>query len=142
MTNSQKILTCVVQTAQTDQTGIRSLLDKTLEPAFRMILETQLRELESIEAEASAIASQRGWELQELEPAARLVSRCLIRLGLLGSSNESRIADILIRRNTRGLVNGLRNLHGYPKQDDRISRISQRLIDCETANIRALQGFL
>ena len=36
----------------------------------------------------------------------------------------------------------LKNLHQYPNRDDRISAISQKLLDCETANIRQMQSFL
>ena len=33
-------------------------------------------------------------------------------------------------------------LHQYPSRDDRVSGISQKLLDCETANIRQMQQFL
>ena len=142
MKNSKEILSSVLKTAQMGQVGIRSLLDTTMQPALRNALESQLREYDAIETEAHAIASQRGWELRELDPAVRFLSDRMTRMKLLGSNRDSRIADMMIQGNTRGLIQGIRGLHQYPSRDDRISGISQKLLDCETANIRQMQQFL
>ncbi len=142
MKNSKEILSSVLKTAQMGQVGIRSLLDTTMQPALRNALESQLREYDAIETEAHAIASQRGWELRELDPAVRFLSDRMTRMKLVGSNRDSRIADMMIQGNTRGLIQGIRGLHQYPSRDDRISGISQKLLDCETANIRQMQQFL
>lgn len=142
MKNSKEILTSVLKTAQMGQVGIRSLLDTTMQPALRNALESQLREYDAIETEAHAIASQRGWELRELDPAVRFLSDRMTRMKLVGSNRDSRIADMMIQGNTRGLIQGIRGLHQYPSRDDRVSGISQKLLDCETANIRQMQQFL
>ena len=142
MKNSKEILTSVLKTAQMGQVGIRSLLDTTMQPALRSALESQLREYDAIETEAHAIASQRGWELRELDPAVRFLSDRMTRVKLVGSNRDSRIADMMIQGNTRGLIQGIRGLHQYPSRDDRVSGITQKLLDCETANIRQMQQFL
>ncbi len=142
MKNSKEILSSVLKTAQMGQVAIRSLLDTTMQPALRSALESQLREYDAIETEAHAIASQRGWELRELDPAVRFLSDRMTRMKLVGSNRDSRIADMMIQGNTRGLIQGIRGLHQYPSRDDRVSGISQKLLDCETANIRQMQQFL
>ena len=142
MKNSKEILSSVLKTAQMGQVGIRSLLDTTMQPALRSALESQLREYDAIETEAHAIASQRGWELRELDPAVRFLSDRMTRVKLVGSNRDSRIADMMIQGNTRGLIQGIRGLHQYPSRDDRVSGITQKLLDCETANIRQMQQFL
>ena len=142
MKNSKEILSSVLKTAQMGQVGIRSLLDTSMQPALRSALESQLREYDAIETEAHAIASQRGWELRELDPAVRFLSDRMTRMKLVGSNRDSRIADMMIQGNTRGLIQAIRGLHQYPSRDDRVSGISQKLLDCETANIRQMQQFL
>ena len=142
MKNSKESLSSVLKTAQMGQVGIRSLLDTTMQPALRSALESQLREYDAIETEAHAIASQRGWELRELDPAVRFLSDRMTRMKLVGSNRDSRIADMMIQGNTRGLIQGIRGLHQYPSRDDRVSGISQKLLDCEMANIRQMQQFL
>ena len=142
MKNSKELLTSVLKTTQMGQVGIRSVLDISMRPALRNALESQLREYESIESEVHAIAFQRGWELSELDPAARFLSDAMTRMKLTRGNCDSKIADMMIQGNTKGMVKGLKNLHQFPKLDNQISTISQKLLDCETANIRQMQAFL
>lgn len=142
MKTSKELLSSVLKTAQMGQVGIRSVLDASVRPELRMALESQLREYGRIEGEAHAIAGQRGWELPELEPAVRFLADRMSRARLSHGDCDSKIAEMMIQGNTRGMVKGLRNFHQYPHSDDRIATISQKLIDCETANIRQMRQFL
>ena len=142
MKNSREMLCSILKTTQLGQVGIRSVLDTSMRPALRKALEGQLREYDAIESEAHSIACQRGWELREVEPALRFFSDRMTRMKLTRGNCDSKIAGIMIKSNTKGMILGLKNLHQYPSQDDRISAISQKLLDCETANIRQMQNFL
>ena len=142
MKNSKEILSSVVKTAQMGQTGIRSVLDTSMRPSLRKALESQLREYDSIETEAQTIASQRGWELKELDPGVRMMTDMMTRMKLHGRNTDSKIADMMIQGNTRGMVKGLKNLHQFPSSDSQVQMVSQKLLDCETANIRQMQGYL
>ena len=55
---------------------------------------------------------------------------------------DSKIAAMMIQGNTRGMIAGLKDLHQYQQQDSQVSALCQRLLDCETANIRQMQAFL
>lgn len=142
MKNSKEILSSVIKTAQMGQTGIRSVLDTSMRPSLRKALESQLREYDSIETEAHTIASQRGWELKELDSGARMMTDMMTRMKLHGRNTDSKIADMMIQGNTRGMVKGLKNLHQFPSSDSQVQMVSQKLLDCETANIRQMQGYL
>lgn len=142
MKNSKEILSSILKTTQMGQIGIRSVLDTSMRPGLRKALESQLHEYDSIESEAHTIASQRGWELPELDPAVRMMSNMMTRMKLSRGNSDSKIADMMIQGNTKGMIKGLKNLHQFPDQDHQISILSQKLLDCETANIRQMQGFL
>lgn len=142
MKNSQQILSSVLKTAQMGQVGIRSVLDTRMRPGLRKALEQQLREYDQIETEAHALASQRGWELKDLDPALRMMSNMVTRMKLSAGGSESKIADMMIQGNTKGMIKGLRNMHQFPREDSRISALSQKLLDTENANIRQMQAFL
>ena len=142
MKDSKEMLSSILKTTQMGQIGIRSVLDHTMRPGLRKALQAQLREYDSIESEAHSLATQRGWELRELDPAVRFLSDRMTRMKLTRGNCDSKIADMMIQGNTKGMIQGLKNLHQYPHQDDRISMISQKLLDCETANIRQMQSFL
>lgn len=131
-----------MKTAQMGQTGIRSALEATMRPALRKVLEAQLQEYDAIESEAYAIASNRGWELPELAPMNRLFAAATARTRLSFGNTDSRIAGMAIQGNTRGMIQGLKNLHQLNRQDTQVSALAQKLLDSETANIRQMQGFL
>ena len=142
MKNSQEMLSSLLKTTQMGQIGIRSVLDTTMRPGLRKALESQLREYDSIESEAHSIAAQRGWELPELDPAVRFMADMMTRAKLTYGNTDSKIAGMMIQGNTRGMITGLKNAHQFNKQDEQITMLSQKLLDCETANIRQMQGFL
>ena len=142
MKNGKEILTSLLKTTQMGQVGIRSVLDTSMRPGLRKALESQLREYDSIETEAHSIATQRGWELQELDPAVRMMADMMTQMKLNGKNTDSKIADMMIQGNTRGMIKGLKNIHQFADNDEQISILSQKLLDCETANIRQMQGFL
>lgn len=142
MKNSKEVLSSLLKTAQMGQVGIRSVLDTGMQPNLRKALQSQLREYDSIETEAHSIATQRGWDLNDLDPAVRFFSDRMARMKLTGRNTDSRIADMMIQGNTRGMIKGLRNIHQFAGQDEQIRILSQKLLDCETANIRQMQSFL
>ena len=142
MKSSRDILSSVLKTAQMGQIGIRSVLDTSMRPALRKALESQLHEYDSIETEAHSIATQRGWELEELDPGIRMMTDMMTRMRLHGRNTDSKIAGMMIQGNTKGMIKGLRNMHQFPREDSRITALSQKLLDTETANIRQMQAFL
>ena len=142
MKNSQQILSSVLKTTQMGQIGIRGVLDTRMRPGLRRALEQQLREYDQIETEAHTLAAQRGWELKDLDPAVRMMSNMVTRMKLSAGGTESKIADMMIQGNTKGMIKGLRNMHQFPREDSRITALSQKLLDTETANIRQMQAFL
>ena len=142
MKNSKQILSSLLKTTQMGQIGIRSVLDTSMRQILRKALESQLQEYDCIETEAHAIATQRGWELPELDPAVRAMSNMMTRMKLVGQNADSKIADMMIQGNTRGMVKGLKDIHQFAQQDEQVCSLSQKLLDTQTANIRQMQGYL
>ena len=64
------------------------------------------------------------------------------RMKLSYGHSDSKIADMMILGNTRGMVKGLKNMHHWKEYDSQIKNLSQKLIDTETANIRQMEPFL
>ncbi len=142
MNNDRDLLCSLLKTTQMGQIGIRSVLDAAVQPSLQKALQSQLQEYDAIESEAYYIASQRGWELKEVQPIKRIMADTMCRMKLRHGDTDSKIADMVIQGNTRGMITGLQDLHRYQQQDNLVSALSQRLLDCETANIRQMQAFL
>ena len=142
MQNDRQMLSSILKTAQMGQISIQKALESSMRPGLRKALQSQLQEYDAIESEAYALATQRGWELREIQPGRRMVTGIMTHMKLRHGNTDSKIADMMIQGNTQGMILGLKNLHQYQQQDSQVSALSQRLIDCETANIRQLQTFL
>lgn len=142
MKTSKEVLSSLLKTTQMGQIGIRSVLDTCMRPTLRKALESQLHEYDAIETEAHSMASRRGWELRELDPGVRFMTDMMVRMRLTGKNTDSKIAAMMIQGNTKGLIKGTRNLNQFTGQDDSLQILTQKLLDCETANIRQMQGFL
>ena len=142
MKESKELLSSILKTTQMGQIGIRSVLDSNMRPTLRKALESQLQEYDSIETEAHCIASSRGWQVPELYPMVRTMADMMTRMRLTGGNTDSKIAGMMIQGNTRGMIKGLKDLHQFNRQDNLLRALSQKLLDCETANIRQMQGFL
>lgn len=142
MKNSKEILSSILKTTQMGQVGIRSVLDTSMRPGLRKALESQLREYDSIETEAHTIATQRGWELPELDPGIRFMADMMTRMKLTGQNTDSKIAGMMIQGNTKGMIKGLKNIHQLVDQDEKVNILSQKLLDCENANIRQMHQYL
>lgn len=142
MKTSKEVLTSILKTTQMGQTGIRSVLDRAMGSDMRQALNSQLREYDSIETEARTMAIQRGWDLEDLDPALRFMSDMTARMRLNGRDTDSKIAGMMIQGNTQGMIKGLKTIHQFSSEDEPIKTLSQKLLDCENANIRQMQRFL
>ena len=142
MKDNFDMLSSIIKTTQMGQVGIRSVQDKAVGTGLQKSLESQLQEYDSIESQAHALASQRGWELPELNAGVKLMSDMASRMQLSYGHSDSKIADMMIIGNTRGMVKGLKNLHHWKEHDSQIETLSQKLLDTEVANIRQMQPFL
>ena len=95
-----------------------------------------------METEALTIALQRGWDLHSLEPGACFLTDRLTRMKLGGKNTDSKIAEIMIKKNTGAMISSLKKLHQYEEQDAQLCILSQKILDSETAHIRQLETFL
>lgn len=142
MKTNKDILASILKTTQMGQVGIRAVLPYAVEIKLEQALNSQKQEYSIIENEAHAIASSRGWELKELDPAAKLMSKACARGNLMFGRADSKIAAMMINGNTRGMIKGLKNLHHSPKHDPEIAALGQKLLDCEAENVKQMQKFV
>lgn len=142
MKNSKEVLSSVLKTTQMGQLGIRSALESEMKPELRRAMEYQLREYDAIEGEAHSIARERRWELPELNPSIRFVTDRMTKMRLSYGEVNSKIAEMMIRGNTSGVIKGLKNLHQLTERDNAVRALSQKLVDTESANVRQMKQFL
>lgn len=142
MKGSKDVLSSILKTTQMGQIGIRSVLKAPVQGKLRNELKSQLKEYDAIEQEAHGIALSRGWELKELDPAIKGMTNMMTRTQLSYGNANSKAAKMMIQGNTRGIIKGFKNLNQFPPNDERVTSLAHKLIDCEETNNKQLQGFL
>ena len=142
MKGSKDLLSSILKTTQMGQVGIRAVMEHAVRPNIKKELKSQLAEYDTIEQEAHNLAATRGWELEELDPVVKYMAGMMSRMQLMSSNVDSKIAAMMIQGNTKGMIKSLKNMHRYNGADTQISTLSQKLLDCETANIRQMQEYV
>lgn len=142
MKDSKDILSSLLKTTQMGQVGIRSVEKAANGTQLKSALKSQLEEYNKIEKETYALAKERGWQLAELNPMARTMADMAARSKLMYGKNDSKIAEMMVQGNTRGVIKSLKNLHRYHQNDGQVTAMAQKLLDCENNNIKQMEGFL
>lgn len=135
-------MSSILKTTQLEQAGIRSILDLGMRSNLRRTLETQLEAYNTLETEVHMLATQRGWELKDLDPAHRFVIDVHSRAKINGKKTDSLIADMVIQRSTKGMIRSYKQLNQLEYVDYPVQAISKRLLDQETAIIQQMKSFL
>ena len=113
--DSKEILSSVLKTTQMGQIGIRSALEAEMKPELRQAMEAQLQEYDAIETQAHSIATERNWVLPELNPSIRFMTDRMTKMRLSRGDVNSKIAAMMIRGNTSGVIKGFKNLRHIVK---------------------------
>lgn len=142
MKNSRDILNSIIETTQMGQSGIKSVLDRPMNPALYQELQSQIQEYAQIEAGARRLLQDRKLPAVKGSTAPIPGARLMTRVRLSTGNANSKIAGMMIQGNTRGMILGLRNMHQYSGADPDVCGLSQRLLDTETANIRQMKPYL
>jgi hypothetical protein len=142
MKTNKEVLCSVIKTVQMGQSGIRCVQEKASGTQLRKALSDQLREYDSIEQEAYALATKKGWLMEPLDSTVEHMSSIMARMQLLGGEKDSKIAKMLVQGNTRGLIKGLKNLHHCTQLDPSVHAIAQKLLDREQDNIKQACQYL
>ena len=142
MKTSKELLSSIAKTAQMGQVGIRCVMEYAQSENLKKALHSQLQEYDMIEQEAQQIATVRGWDIQQIEPAAKFMSKAYTRANLMVGNTDSRIAAMMINGNTKGMIKSIKNMHHGNQSDLRIRKLSEKLLSYETANIRQMQEYL
>ena len=142
MKDSKEILSSILKTTQMGQIGIRAVEKKARRDEMKHVLSDQLKEYDAIESQAHAVARERGWQVEELDPGVRKMAEMMTKMRLQGRDLDSKIAAMMMKGNNRGLIKGYKNIHRYHGRDPRIMALSKKLIDCESENIRQMEQFL
>lgn len=142
MKTDKDILSSILKTTQMGQSGIRSVMQCAASPSLQKALQLSLSAYDEIEKQAFSLADQRDIRVSELAPVTKGMSTAVSKLKLQCSNPDSKIADMMILGNTRGMIKGIRNRRQWDGKDQAIDQLSQKLLDYESENISEMKKYL
>lgn len=142
MTDGYLILRSIIHAAQSCQSNLLRFLDTASSTELIGVLASQLETFDLIESEALQLALRRGWEITN--PSLPPLERCKSRFPYLhrAGKSDSKIAEALIYYHTAHIIKELKLSHRCRTDDTQIHELFQKLLFCQSSNIRQMQPFL
>ena len=142
MQHARHLLASIQQTAKSEQSYIQNLANIPMSPSLRSALKCQLDEYAFLECQAHSIGAARGWDMTDTLSAQYLLRNISTQIQLRHGNPDSIIAGNTILRNTKTMIRTIKYRNMCRQADGQIDALSQKLLDCETANIRQMQSYL
>lgn len=142
MIDNAAMLNSIRQTTQMGRQGILEVMGHTKDTAFSKELQRQLGEYESIYESADAMLMEEGGERSDIPAVARLSSQAMTAMKTMADASVSHLAEMMIQGNTMGVTKILRHAKEYNGQDQRIRKLTEKLVKTEQENIEGMKPFL
>ena len=142
MNQDTQMLQQICKSTQMGQSGIRTVMASAKEPAMKQALASQLREYDAIHHQADRLLHDRGESAQGVGSLALSFSRMGTQMKLARDASSSKIAEMMIEGNTKGMVKSMRQNRSLHALDPKVSSLSNRLLQTEIANIEQMKPFL
>lgn len=140
--NDEKVLTQILHTVQMGQSGIRCVMEDAVDPELKKEMKKQLLVYDAMEKQALSLGEKHGWKLKNIASSILSMSEMMAKMQLMGGQRDSKIAGMLIQGNTRGMIQGSKNLHHNPHLDAEVRNLGQQLVAQEKISIDNSQRYL
>lgn len=142
MLNNTDLLNHIRQTTEMGRDGIDMVMEYAEYKPFRDALQDQKTEYSKLYRAADTMLRVRGEEPQELSTIAKLSSELSSSMKTMRDHSTSKIAEMMIQGNTRGMTKSLQCLDQYDGQDKEVKALAEKLLRTEEANIEQMKPFL
>ena len=137
-----EMLNTIRNTVQMGQIGIESVIPEAEDARFCATLRQQLAEYHEIRQEADGLLKQLGGKRKDPSGMAACCARMASKMKVYRDGTTSKIAEMMIEGNTKGMIKSIQNRHQYQSQDARVEALSRRLLDTELHNIEQMKPYL
>ena len=140
--NNPDLLNHLRQTTEMGRDGIDMVMEYAEYKPFRDALQDQKAEYSRLYRAADTMLRIRGGEPQELSAIAKLSSELSSSMKTMRDHSTSKIAEMMIQGNTRGMTKSLQCLDQYSGEDKEVKALAEKLLRTEEANIEQMKPFL
>jgi len=97
----------------------------------------------SFEKDIEVLMDEYGVELDNSNIMAKIGSSMEMKMEVMKDNSDSKIADMLIRGNTMGIIETEKNIHKFEdKVDKEIIKLTKRLLEFQNNSVRKLKKYL
>ena len=137
MINDMTMLNFIRQNTQMGRQGIMDVLPKVEyeNSSFTGALNQQMREYESIYAEADKMLGELGGQRENISAMSKISSQMMTTMKTMTDSSVSHIADMMIQGSSMGVTKIIQHQKDYDQSNPRISALADKLLRTEHNNI-------
>ena len=142
MNGNGELLNFIYQNSQMGTETISHLLEITEDKNFKLQLQEQIGEYESIRATARDMLISNGYDEKGITAFEKIRTYLMINIQTLKDKTASHISEMLIIGSNMGVIDAIKNIRKYKNAEKDISRLMEKLLEMEEHNIEQLKKFL
>ena len=142
MLDDKEMLQFIMKTAEMGCRGINAIKHYANSEEMGNALRSQNMEYGRIYHNAYNMLSERNQPGCHVSPMSNSMAKMVVNRQIKNDSSDPHIAEMMIRGNTIGVQKTSRRIRQYNKSDESISKLAQKLMATEQANIEEMKSYL
>lgn len=137
-----EFLNTIYQITEMGVIGINDVFDKVSASDFRLFLESQKKEYNTILEESEKILSSYGAKEKELGAMTKMNSKMMAEAKLFTNKDDKTIAKMMVEGSTKGITKITNAINTYNNEDEEIKTLGEKLLKTLENNIEGLKIYL
>lgn len=142
MLDDKEMLQFIMKTAEMGCRGINAIKHYANSQEMSNALRSQNIEYGRIYHNAYNMLRERNQPSCHVSPMSNSMAKMVVNRQMKNDSSDPHIAEMMIRGNTIGVQKTSRRIRQYNKSDESISKLAQKLMATEQANIEEMKSYL
>ena len=142
MLDDKEMLQFIMKTAEIGCRGINAIKHYANSEEMSNALRSQNIEYGRIYHNAYNMLRERNQPSCHVSPMSNSMAKMVVNRQMKNDSSDPHIAEMMIRGNTIGVQKTSRRIRQYNKSDESISKLAQKLMATEQANIEEMKSYL
>ena len=142
MLDDKEMLQFIMKMAEMGCRGINAIKHYANSEKMSNALRSQNIEYGRIYHNAYNMLRERNQPSCHVSPMSNSMAKMVVNRQMKNDSSDPHIAEMMIRGNTIGVQKTSRRIRQYNKSDESISKLAQKLMATEQANIEEMKSYL
>ncbi|MFQ9509396.1 MAG: DUF2383 domain-containing protein [Lachnospiraceae bacterium] len=136
------LLNEIYQNAEMGRNTLMSVIKRTDDTNFRIVLEEQLTEYEKIFDQADQMIKEGGAQPTEGSGFSKMTSEVMASLKTMANSSPEYLAKMIVQGSTMGVTNITKAINDNQETDKKYLSLAKALLKTEENNIEEMKKFL